>query len=48
MTVEAVRDDGMDLRVSYAWEGNGRNGDAEALFRLRVAPGELAVVKMWR
>lgn len=48
VTLEAVRDDGMDLRASYAWEGNGRNGDAEALFRLVVAPDRLAVVKMWR
>lgn len=48
VTLEAVRDDGMDLRASYAWEGNGRNGDAEALFRLVVAPDKLSVVKMWR
>ncbi|GHD63230.1 hypothetical protein GCM10017083_53180 [Thalassobaculum fulvum] len=44
----AVRDDGMDIRASYAWVGNGRDGDAVALFRLRVTPNELVAVKMWR
>lgn len=44
----AVRDDGIDLRVAYAWEGSGRNAGAEALFRLRITPGALSVVKMWR
>lgn len=48
IAVVAVRDDGMDLRASYAWEGNGRDGDAEALFRLQIAPDALSVVKMWR
>jgi len=48
LTLEAVRDGGMDLRVTYAWEGNGRNGDAEALFRLVIEPDRLSVVGMWR
>jgi len=48
ITLEATRDDGLDLRASYAWEGSGRNGDAEALFRLTIAQDALSVVKMWR
>jgi len=46
--LEAVRDDGMDIRASYAWVGNGRDGDAEALFRIRITPAELVAIKMWR
>lgn len=48
MSLEAARDDGMDLRVSYFWEGNGSDGDAEALFRLRITPTELTAIRMWR
>ena len=48
MTLVEARDDGLDLLSGYAWEGNGRSGDAEARFRLRITPDALAVTRMWR
>ena len=47
MTLVEARDDGLDLLSGYAWEGNGRSGDAEARFRLRITPDALAVTRMW-
>ena len=44
----AVHYDSLDLRVGYAWEGNGRDGDAEAKFRIAITPDKLSVAKMWR
>ena len=44
----AARDDGLDVSARYNWEGNGRTGDAEAKFRVQVAPDGLTVVRMWR
>ncbi len=48
ITLVEAREDGLDLRAGYAWEGNGRSGDAEAKFRLRITPDSLAVTRMWR
>lgn len=48
LSLRAARDDAIDLHAGYAWEGNGRNGDAEAEFRVRIAPDALIVTKMWR
>lgn len=48
MDLVAVHDDSLDLRVGYAWEGNGRDGDAVAKFRIAITPDKLSVAKMWR
>jgi uncharacterized caspase-like protein len=48
MVLVAVHYDSLDLRVGYAWEGNGRDGDAEAKFRIAITPDKLSVAKMWR
>ena len=48
MTLIAVHADSFDLHVRYAWEGNGRDGDAAAKFRIAIAPDSLSVATMWR